>query len=171
MIMKLSTFGASASPSGVTATVTFAWPMRDLRSWGVQELSAGKWDAPPRITTGRLGDTQSLITGMTSMGKLRPTYRTREQMEHCEVRALKSQGRAPSPPCKIWILKNVISSYLILCKIKHCVQFTHHVYNYTPYVYINTRCEKYTLCVKLHTMCKITHCVQNYKLCAKLHTV
>ena len=108
MIMKLSTFGASASPSGVTATVTFAWPMRDLRSWGVQELSAGKWDAPPRITTGRLGDTQSLITGMTSMGKLRPTYRTREQMEHCEVRALKSQGRAPSPPCKIWILKTLL---------------------------------------------------------------
>ena len=45
-----------------------------------------------------------------------------------------------------------------MCKI------THQVYNYTL-------CEKYTLCVKLHTVCKITHCVQNYTLCVKVHTV
>ena len=67
MIMKQSTFGASASPSGVTATVTFSWPMRDLRSSGVQRLSAGKWDAPPRITIGRLGDTQSLSTDISAV--------------------------------------------------------------------------------------------------------
>ena len=27
----------------------------------------------------------------------------------------------------------------------------------------------YTLCVKLHTVCKFIHCVQNYTLCVKSH--
>ena len=42
--------------------------------------------------------------------------------------------------------------------------------NYTLCVKLHTVCKIYTLCVILYTVCKITHCEQNYTLC-KLHTV
>ena len=44
-----------------------------------------------------------------------------------------------------------------------CVKL-HTVWKITHCVY------NYTLSVKLHAECKITHCVKNYTLCVKLHT-
>ena len=49
--------------------------------------------------------------------------------------------------------------------------------NYTLCVKLHSVCKithsmcNYTLCVKLHTVCKITHCVLNYIFRVELHTV
>ena len=57
---------------------------------------------------------------------------------------------------------------ILLSKVR---KFATNRINYTLCVQLHTVCKIYTLCVSLYTVCKITHCVQNYTLCAKLHTV
>ena len=51
-----------------------------------------------------------------------------------------------------------------------CVKL-HTVWKITDCVQNYTLCANCTLCVKLPTVCKITHCVYNYTLCVKVHTV